>query len=52
MLAARKLGRPVKWVGSRAETFVSDHHGRAAKIHGELALDAEATSSRCAYDGS
>jgi carbon-monoxide dehydrogenase large subunit len=29
----------VKWVGSRAETFVSDYHGRAAMMTGELALD-------------
>ena len=39
MLAARKLGKPVKWVGSRFETIVSDHHGRAAHLEGELALD-------------
>jgi carbon-monoxide dehydrogenase large subunit len=39
LLAARKLGRPVKWVSSRAETFVSDYHGRAANMTGELALD-------------
>ena len=39
MLAARKVGRPVKWVGSRFETIVSDHHGRAAQLDGELALD-------------
>ena len=39
LLAARSLGRPVKWVGSRAETLLSDHHGRAAKLTGELALD-------------
>ena len=41
MLAARKLGKPVKWVGSRFETIVSDHHGRAAHLEGELALDRE-----------
>src|SRR5581483_9827944 len=28
-----------KWVGSRFETMVSDHHGRAAELTGELALD-------------
>ncbi|HTO47243.1 MAG TPA: xanthine dehydrogenase family protein molybdopterin-binding subunit [Burkholderiales bacterium] len=39
MLAAKTLGRPVKWVGTRAETFVSDYHGRAARLIGELALD-------------
>ena len=33
MLAAKTLGKPVKWVGSRSETFVSDHHGRAARLH-------------------
>jgi carbon-monoxide dehydrogenase large subunit len=41
MLAAKMLGRPVKWTGTRAETFVSDHHARAAKLFGELALDAD-----------
>jgi carbon-monoxide dehydrogenase large subunit len=39
VLAAKTLGRPVKWVSSRAETFVSDYHGRAARLSGELALD-------------
>jgi carbon-monoxide dehydrogenase large subunit len=41
MLAARKLGRPVKWVGSRSEVFMSDFHGRAISLTGELAMDAE-----------
>jgi len=40
-LAARLVGRPVKWVGTRAETILSDHHGRGAKLTGALALDAE-----------
>lgn len=39
MLAARKTGRPVKWTGTRAETIAGDHHGRAADLSGELALD-------------
>ncbi len=39
MHAAKTLRRPVKWVGSRFETIVSDHHGRAAQLSGELALD-------------
>ncbi|HEY3076781.1 MAG TPA: xanthine dehydrogenase family protein molybdopterin-binding subunit [Burkholderiales bacterium] len=39
MHAAKVLGKPVKWVGSRFETIVSDHHGRAAELRGELALD-------------
>ncbi len=41
MLAAKSLGKPVKWVGSRFESMVSDHHGRAARLCGELALDRE-----------
>ena len=39
MLASQKLGRPVKWVASRSETSLSDYHGRAATLTGELALD-------------
>jgi carbon-monoxide dehydrogenase large subunit len=38
-LATRLLGRPVKWVGTRAESILSDHHGRGAKLTGALALD-------------
>ncbi len=37
--AARKLGRPVKWVASRSESFLSDHHGRDLCSDAELALD-------------
>ena len=40
-LAARVAGRPVKWVASRSETFLSDYHGRAVQMSAELALDAE-----------
>jgi len=39
MVAARKLGRPVKWTGSRFESMVSDYHGRGARLSGELGLD-------------
>lgn len=39
MIAARKLGRPVKWVGTRGEVFMSDYQGRALSLTGELALD-------------
>ena len=42
-LAAKKVGRPVKWVGTRSETFFSDHHGRGVKLYGELALDKQGT---------
>jgi len=39
MLAAQKLGRPVKWVATRSEIFLSDNHGRGLTLTGELALD-------------
>jgi carbon-monoxide dehydrogenase large subunit len=39
LLAAKKLGRPVKWTDERSESFLSDHHGRDHKRVAELALD-------------
>ncbi|MBR0813406.1 xanthine dehydrogenase family protein molybdopterin-binding subunit [Bradyrhizobium diazoefficiens] len=41
LYAAKALGRPVKWLDERSTAFLSDSHGRAQKIHAELALDAE-----------
>ena len=41
MLAARAIGRPVKWVSSRTEGLLSDTHGRSNMIDGALALDHE-----------
>ncbi|PYN72716.1 MAG: carbon monoxide dehydrogenase [Candidatus Rokuibacteriota bacterium] len=38
--AARRLGRPLKWVSSRSEGFVSDVQSRDHVLEGELALDA------------
>ncbi|HYD65248.1 xanthine dehydrogenase family protein molybdopterin-binding subunit [Azospirillum sp.] len=37
--AARKIGRPVKWTAERAESFLTDAHGRDHLTHAELALD-------------
>ncbi|MFL6714575.1 MAG: xanthine dehydrogenase family protein molybdopterin-binding subunit [Sulfurifustis sp.] len=42
MYAARKLGRPVKWIAERGEAFASDSHGRDHVSHLELALDKNA----------
>jgi len=39
LFAARELGRPVKWVGDRSESFFSDPHGRDHISTAELALD-------------
>src|SRR5262245_39292702 len=41
LLAAKKLGRPVKWTGSRSEVFLSDEQGRDVASESELALDAQ-----------
>ena len=40
--AARRLGRPVKWIASRSESFVSDTQGRDHVTSAGLALDGEA----------
>ncbi len=50
MMAAKRLGRPVKWVGSRAEGFMSDAHGRGLEIAGELALDRDGRFLAARYD--
>ena len=39
--AALRLRRPVKWVGSRSECFVSDYQGRGHQTKAELALDTD-----------
>jgi aerobic carbon-monoxide dehydrogenase large subunit len=39
--AARRLGRPVKWVADRSEAFLCDAHGRDHVTHAEMAFDAE-----------
>jgi carbon-monoxide dehydrogenase large subunit len=39
--AARKLGRPVRWISERSEGFVSDVHGRDHVTRAELAFDDE-----------
>jgi aerobic carbon-monoxide dehydrogenase large subunit len=37
--AARKVGRPVKWIIERHESFVSDYQARDLAVEAELALD-------------
>jgi len=39
LYAARRVGRPVHWVSTRAEAFVSDNQGRDSFWDVELALD-------------
>jgi|FEC22Drversion2_1045045.scaffolds.fasta_scaffold00502_1 aerobic carbon-monoxide dehydrogenase large subunit len=38
--AARRTGRPVKWIASRSEVFLSDHAARDMQAEAALALDA------------
>ncbi len=38
--ASKALKRPVKWTARRAESFVSDSHGRDHETEMELAVDA------------
>ena len=51
--AARRCGRPVKWTGSRSDTFLSDYHARDIHTEGALALDADdrITAARIDYLG-
>jgi carbon-monoxide dehydrogenase large subunit len=50
MLAAQKLGRPVKWVATRSEIFLSDNQGRGLTISAELALDRDGSFLALRFD--
>jgi carbon-monoxide dehydrogenase large subunit len=39
--AAKKVGRPVKWVADRTEEFLAVAHGRDHLTHAEMAMDEE-----------
>jgi aerobic carbon-monoxide dehydrogenase large subunit len=39
--AARRVGRPVKWIATRSEVFVADHQARDQLAEAALALDTE-----------
>ena len=46
-LAARLLGRPVKWSEDRYENLVAAPHSRAEEAEVSIALDADGTFLRC-----
>ncbi len=48
--AARRLGRPVKWLCERSEAFISDDHARETLVEAALALDAEGRFLGIRYD--
>src|SRR5271165_895264 len=39
--AARRVGRPVKWIPTRSEALLGDYDGRDQKVSAELALDVD-----------
>jgi carbon-monoxide dehydrogenase large subunit len=39
--AARRLRRPVMWIGDRSEEFVASVHGRDSRVRARLALDGD-----------
>ena len=39
LYAAKQLGRPVKWINSRSDSFLSDTHGRGQTSRVKLALN-------------
>jgi carbon-monoxide dehydrogenase large subunit len=41
LFAAKKLGRPVKWIGTRSEVFLADEQARDVRAKGTLALDGQ-----------
>ena len=40
LIAAKKLGRPVRWLGTRSEVFLADEQARDVLHRAEMALDA------------
>ena len=39
LIAAKALGRPVRWSAERIESFLADDHGRDMRMRGDVALD-------------
>ena len=48
--AARRIGRPVRWVADRSEGFTTDYHGRDIVVRGTMALDRDGTIRAMRYD--
>ncbi len=50
--AARRVGRPVKWIPSRSEALLGDYHGRDQNVAAELALDPDGKFLALRWSGS
>ncbi|MGF1648981.1 MAG: xanthine dehydrogenase family protein molybdopterin-binding subunit [Hyphomicrobiaceae bacterium] len=48
--AAKQVGRPIKWVAERSESFVTDAHGRDHISHVEMAFDANGKATALRVD--
>ena len=51
LIAAKLLGRPVRWSADRTESFLADAHGRDMRMRAELALDAQGRILALRIDG-
>jgi carbon-monoxide dehydrogenase large subunit len=51
LIAARQTGRPVRWIASRSETFLTDNQARDTVTEAALALDAEGRFLGLRIDG-
>src|SRR5271154_2634445 len=50
--AARRVGRPVKWIPTRSEALLGDYAGRDQNVAAELALDADGRFLALRWTGS
>ena len=50
LYAARKLGRPVRWISERRESFLADDHGRDIAIDAKLGWMPTAASQALKVD--
>jgi carbon-monoxide dehydrogenase large subunit len=50
--AARRLGRPVKWIPTRSEALLGDNQGRDQNVTAELALDPDGRFLALRWTGS
>ena len=48
--ASKQVGRPIKWVAERSESFVTDAHGRDHISHVELAFDTDGKATALKVD--
>lgn len=49
--AARVLGKPVRWMNDRSESFLADYHARDSVFDAELALDEDGNFLAVRLDG-